>query len=202
VKPIKMLGLVVVAALTAMALAGASSAMAESTHLCSVDTAGACAGGNIITHVHEVTLTGEKAKLLSSILNVECDVLFLGDTVAGTSAPLEVSGGFSYSNCNNNCTATEENAPAEIEVLKEGHETAKVTGEGLVHLVCGAFINCRYNGEGLVGSGVGPLLSTGLLNGHTIISEAITNKESGSLCPSTAKLDINLHPLVHTYIAN
>jgi hypothetical protein len=202
VKPIKMLGLAVAAALMAMALVGASSAMAtESTALCEVHQS-PCPEANIITHVHEETLSGEKGRLLSSSLNVECKVLFLGESL-GLSEPPEsliIHGNFTYSECNSGCTATEENGPALIEVLKEGHETATVIGEGLVHLNCSGFINCRYNGVGLVGTGVGPLLSTNLLNGHTIISEKTTNKESGSLCPATGKLDLNLHPLIHTYI--
>jgi hypothetical protein len=191
-----MFGLAALAALLAMAFVGASSAMAEKTTLCSTDES-PCEIANVISHVHETSVG--KAKLLSSLLNVECDVLFLGDTVAKTSAPLVIEGSFTYSNCNNSCTATEENGPAEIEVLKEGHEKSKVTGEGLVHLVCGAFINCRYNGEGLIGTGKGPLLSA-QANGEVSISEAETNKESGSLCPSTAKLDITTTPLTPVYL--
>jgi hypothetical protein len=117
---------------------------------------------------------------------------------AGTGG-LVISGAFSYSNCNNSCVVTEENSPAEILILKEGHETAKVTGEGLVHVNCSGFINCRYNGVGLKGTGKGPLLST-QANGEVSLSEQTTNKESGSLCPSTAKLDITTTPLAALYI--
>jgi hypothetical protein len=215
VKPIKMLVLAVAAALLAMAFVGAGAAMAESTALCNVDPAlepgEECPAGHLITHVHETTLTGEKGKLLSSSLNVECDVLFLGDVTSTNNlgAPLKIKGAsgvgvhsFTYTNCNSGCVVTEENGPVELEVLKEGHETAKVTGKGLVHVECSGFINCRYTGTGLVGTGVGPLLSTNLLTGHVILTEQTTTKESGTLCPTTAKLDLNLHPLTHTYIGS
>ncbi len=197
VKPIKMLGLAALAALMAMAFVGVSSAMASSTALCAEDEA-TCA--EPVEHVHETTLSGAQATLLSSILTVKCDVLFLGDTLVSLASPLIIHGNFTYSNCNNNCTATEENGPAEIKVLKEGTELSKVTGEGLVHLVCGAFINCRYNGVGLLGHGLGAL-SSSETNGSVSLSEVTTNKESGSLCPSTAKLDIATTPLEATYIS-
>jgi hypothetical protein len=203
VKPIKMFGLAILAALMGMAFAATSSALAENTALCAADEA-ACA--EPVEHVHEETLSGAgQAVLLSSSLTVKCDVLFLGDTLAGVpndagTSPLIIHGSFTYSNCNNSCTATEENGPAEIKVLKEGSELAKVTGEGLVHLVCSGFINCRYNGTGLKGHGLGPLTSSET-NGSTTLSEQTTNKESGALCPSTAKLDITTTPLEPTYIA-
>jgi hypothetical protein len=216
VKAIKTLVLAVAAALLAMAFVGAGAAMAESTALCNVDPAlepgEECPAGHLITHVHETTLTGEKGKLLSSSLNVECDVLFLGDVTSTNNlgAPLKIKGAsgvgvhsFTYTNCNANCVILEENGPAEIEVLKEGHETARYTFmKWLVLVECNGFINCRYIGNGLLGTSVGPLLSTNLLTGHTLILEKTVLKESGTLCPTTTKLDLNLHPLSHTYIGS
>ena len=191
-KPIKMLGLAALAALMAMAFAGAGSAIAEPTTLCEEDSEASCGK---ISHVHETSVS--KAKLLSSIITVECDVLFLGDT-GGLASPLEIEGNFTYSNCGS-CTAFEENGPATIKVLRTSHETAKVTGEGQVHIECGAFIDCIYNGTGLVGTGKGVGLST-QLKGEVTLSEQVTNKVGGFGCPSTAKLDIQTTPLEHTYI--
>lgn len=197
-KPIKMLGFAVMVALMAMAFGGTASAMAESTALCSVDEE-ECAEGNRILHVHLSTKTGIKVRLLSSSLNVECNLLFLAELLS--IIPFVVSGNFSFSSCNNNCTVTEENGPAKLQFLKEGHETAKVTGEGLVHLNCAGFINCRYNGVGLKGTATGPLLSTEE-NGEISLQEQTVNKESGSLCPSTAKLDLTTTGLTKTYITH
>jgi hypothetical protein len=203
-KAIKMIGLTALLALTAMAFVGASSAMAEDTHLCSNDTTetfseSACTA---VTHVHETSVG--KAKLLTSLGTTECNVLFLGD-VKSSGSPLVIDGTFTYTNCTfagSSCTATEENGPAEIKILKEGHESGKVTGEGLVHLVCGASIDCSYNGTGLAGAAKGPLLST-QANGEVSISEQATTKETGGfLCPKTAKLDITTTPLSATYISS
>ncbi len=194
-KPIKMLGLAALAALMAMAFVGASSAMAEETALCMEDAAGCVA----LQHVHETTLTGKKAVLKTSIVTVECDVLFLGDTLTASGLPLVIHGTFTYTNCGS-CTATEENGPAEIKVQKSGHETGTVTGEGLVHVECSG-LNCRYNGTGLSGTAKGPLLSTET-NGEVTLTEQTTNKESGLFCPSTSKLTITTTPLDKVYLSN
>jgi hypothetical protein len=194
VKPIKMFGLAALAALMAMAFLGASSAMAEPTVLCTGDGTGCGA-----VHIHETSTS--KGKLLAGSIIVECDVLFLGDAaeVYKAGGPL-IKGEFTYTNCGS-CSATEENGPAEIEVLKEGHETSKVTGKGLVHVNCSG-LNCRYIGEGLVGTGKGPLLSAeSRPNGEVSISEKSTAKESGLFCPTTSKLDLTTTPLSATYIA-
>src|SRR6185295_20225190 len=188
-KTLKMLSLAALAALMAMAVLGASSASAEGTRLCSAESC-----SSEITHVHEVSIG--HALLLSSFATVECSALFLGD-VEEEGAPLIIEGTFSYT-CLSGCTATEENGPAEIKVLKEGTELAVVTGEGLVHVVCG--LNCRYNGVGLTGHGLGALAAANG-KGEVSIGEAVVNKESGFLCPSTSELDITTEPLSTTYIA-
>jgi hypothetical protein len=197
VKSMKTIGLAVLAALMAMAFVGASSAMAEPTYLCSNDSESSCTE---VTHVHETSVG--KAKLLTSIGTTECNVLYLGDVTA-TGAPLKLSGGFTYTNCvlgGSSCTATEENGPTTISVLRTAHETGEVTGEGLVHVVCSGFIDCSYNGTGLKGTAKGPLLST-QANGEVSLSEQSTTKEAGGfLCPKTAKLDITTTPLSATYI--
>ena len=200
-KSIKAFGLASLVALMAMAFIGASSTMAESTQLCTGDPSGSC--GNTITHVHVATLSGSanQATLLSNVINVKCDVLFLGDTLGSLGAPLIIHGGFTYSNCTSGCTVSEVSADSLIEVLKLGHETADVTGEGEVNVHCGIFINCTYNGEGLNGTGKGPLLSSET-NGEVVISQQALNKVEG-VCPSSLnKLDIVVTPLLATYISS
>jgi hypothetical protein len=191
---IKLLSLVVTAVWAVTALIG-TSAMAESTALCETDP-GAEACSTLVTHAHSTSVG--KAKMLSSSLNVECDVLFLG-TVGALGSPQLIEGSFTYSNCNNGCTIGEENGPSLIEVLRTGHETAAGFGEGLMHVNCSGFINCRYNGVGLKSTSKGPLLST-QANGEGSIQEQAVNKESGTLCPSTGKLDITMTALNATYI--
>jgi len=202
VRTIKMIGLTALAALTAMAFVGASSAMAESTALCKVDES-PCAEANRVSHVHETTLSGNKAKLLSEELNVECDVLFLGEASPTLGNPLTITGTFTYTSCGSGagCAVEEINGPATIEVLKTAHELAGVTGEGEVKVTClFGFIKCVYNGTGLSGHGLGPLLSTET-NGEVRLEEQKTTKVSGT-CEPEAKLDILTTPLAATYISS
>ena len=211
---IKLIGLVALSALIAMAFVGASTAMATSTALCKEDTLNLseekCPAGKLITHVHAATLPGSPAVLLTSAGNVLCEVLFLGDTLdSGLSNPLKIHGHFTYEACVRHkifgsepepCTVAEVSADALIEVLKEGHETAKVTGNSEVNVHCGSVINCTYDGENLIGTAKGPLLST-MLNGEVTVLNQTTHRVSGSFCPETGKLDIMMTPLEHTYIA-
>jgi hypothetical protein len=208
VKAIKMFGLAALTALLAMAFVGASSAMAEDTHLCSNDVGTdyfsehACTA---VTHVHETSLGGteNKAVFLASIGNIECNVLYLGD-VSSTGAPLIIKGSFTYTNCalgGGSCATTEENGPAKTSVLKTGHETAEVTFEYLIHLVCSGFIDCSYTAIGLKATAKGPLLST-QKNGEVTLSEqSLTKEVGGFLCPKISRLDITTTPLSETYIA-
>jgi hypothetical protein len=195
-KSIKMFGLAALAALMAMAFVGATSAMASTTSLCPADTAGMAEEPCNITHVHETSVV--KATLLNSLTNVTCNVLFLGDVEAGTSNPLVIKGNFTYSGCNNFCSVSEENGPSKLKVLRTATELGEVTGEGLVHLNC-PFLNCTYTGTGLNGHALGPLTSSNA-NGGVIITGQTTTKESGAVCPETAKLDIETTPLVATYL--
>jgi len=185
--------LAALAATAATMLTGPTVAVAEQTRLCSNDSE-SCTPA---THVHETSVG--KGELLAGSIIVKCDVLFLSTSVGSEAAPLVIEGNFTYTNCGS-CTATEENGPSIIEVLKEGHETAKVTGEGLVHVNCSG-LNCRYNGEGLAGIGKGPLLST-QANGEVSIQEAETAKESGLFCPTVSKLDLTVTPLEKIYLTS
>jgi len=203
VKAIKMIGLTALAAPLAMAFVGASSAMAESTSLCSVDE-NPCALANQLGSVHEMSVG--KAQLLTSVGTFECDVLFSGTIAMKLANPLVISGSFAYMSCvlgGSNCTVTEINKPAEIKVLKEGHETARVTFKYQIHIVCAGFIDCTYNGESLNATGKGPLLSAQVPDGEASIQEqSLTKVAGGFLCPKTAKLDITTTPLVATYISS
>jgi hypothetical protein len=119
-KPIKLFGLGAMMALMVMAFVGSSAAMAEfDTALCEVDPLEkpweklACPEGFLVEHVHGETLSGSPMILLTAVLNVECDTLFLGDVLtkgllALAPEPLLISGKFTYTECNSSCTITEE----------------------------------------------------------------------------------------------
>lgn len=215
-KLLKMFGLAALAAVMAMAFVGVSSAMAEDpTALCYVDPGEGlhevCPEDELVEHVHVTTLPGVKGKLLTNVFNVECDVLFLGEVITpgllseGGEEKLEIEGNFTYANCGG-CTVTEISESSLIEVLKIMHdppfvdnEEAIVTGEGEVRVQCGGFINCTYNGEGIVGQARGPLLSAEL-NGEVWVHEQELNRVAGLFCPNQPKLDLLVTPLELIYI--
>jgi hypothetical protein len=226
-KPVKMLGLAALLSLMAMAFVDTSSAIAESTALCKKDAgANVCPEGQLITHVHEATSSsnkaklltaldsslgqhvheatssGSKARLLSSVVSIECDALFLGEVTSST--PLTFLGHFTYSNCNTSggtkCSVTETGEDATVYASKLGHELADTTYAFKLNFKCGFLINCTYNGEGLGGHALGPLLAA-QENGEVRIEEQTLKKAGGSFCPETAKLDFLATPLIPSYIA-
>lgn len=195
-KPINMLGLAVLTALTALAFVGASSAMAENTQLCNKDPLnGACSAP--VTAVHEVSLG--KGKILSSSFNVECDVLFSSTSVGALGAPQVIKGHFTYSNCNGNCTVTEVSTIWIRKILKKGHEIAEDTQTGEVHVHCPGFLDCDYDAQNLIGTVKGPLLASDE-NGETAISGQELHKVSGLFCPLAGYLDLTLAGLLPEYI--
>jgi hypothetical protein len=199
-KSLKTLGLAAFAALMAMAFLGASSAMAGNTQLCKADES-PCAAANVISHVHEETVSGAPATLLSTLGNLKCNALFLGDTL-GLGAPLVIHGHFTYTGClrnGNACTVTEVSTSSLIEVLRTGVENATITPNLEINVHCGLFINCTYDGEGLEGTSKGALSAPS--NGESSISEATTHHVGGGICPETGKLDIRMTPLLATYIS-
>jgi hypothetical protein len=201
VRHLKIVGLSCLAALTAMAMVGASTASATgSTALCTVDQT-PCAAGNLVKHIHEV---GTGVKLLTNIVTVTCTGLFLGDVLSPFLAnPLHIVGNFTYSGCKDasegSCEAKELSASSLITVLRTAAEKSEITGEGEVLVKCGSFLHCVYNGKSLKGEGLGALLAAP--NGEAKTEEATTNKVSGFLCPSTSKLDALYKPLTPTYIS-
>lgn len=196
-KTVKTLGSFVVIAILAMAFIGPSLAAAENTALCEVDE------NPCKSPVSKVHYTGH-IEVLTSVMNYDCDALFSGEAFE-LGAPQEIKGNFTYTNCTASgasCTRAEENGPSVLKFLKEGHESAKGTGESLVHVVCGSSIDCSYTLVGIVGSVRGPLLASEN-NGEITYSEQAMQKEAGGfLCPKTAKLDGKFVPLSATYISS
>jgi len=194
-KPVKMLGLVALTALMAMAVA--SSAMAGNTQLCKSDTS-PC--GSAVTHVHEATLAGAKMTLLNNVVKVECDALFLSTSVGGLGAPQMIEGRFTYTNCSNNCVVKEVGGPALVEVLKTGHETASDTMAVVISAKCGFLLDCEFAFTGAAGTARGPLLASET-NGEVVISGQSPFIVHG-FCPGSSFLDITLTPLSATYISS
>ena len=144
--------------------------------------------------------------MLTSIGTVECTPLYLGPKVLSISTPpLSIHFEASYTKCTlggSSCTVTEENGPGELKLLKEGHETASATGEFLIHVACGALLDCSYNGTGLRGTAKGPLLSTQANGELSFVEQALTKEVGGFICPKSAKLDLTTTPLTASYITS
>jgi hypothetical protein len=193
VRLIKILSLAAVTAFAAMAFMGASSAMAEDTVLCTVDSELKCPEADQAKHVH--FLSTEPGLLLSSAINILCKyVLYLGDAL-GLGKPQVIHGKFSYIECHSfsgstNCSVSETSSSSLLLVLKLKSEEAEVTGHGEVLVECGAFIHCKYKGEGLKGHGLGELLG-----GEVSIEEQTVKKVSGFFCPETSKLHLTMASL-------
>jgi hypothetical protein len=202
VNPIKRLGLATLTALTAMAFAGAGTAMAESTALCDEDPGTGqfevCPVGHLVTQLHEVNLSGSKEKMLFGIITVECDVLFQGTATEELRTPQRFSGAYTYSNCNNGCTVEEVSSPSFIEILKEGYEKDKITILFEVRVNCGA-MDCLYGGL-LKGKGGGPLFTLEANGEIAVEEERIVRTGGGMLCQASAFLDLRTTPLTKRYV--
>lgn len=196
-KAVKTLGSFAILAILAMSFMSLPLAAAENTALCEVDE------NPCKSPVSKVHYTGH-IEVLTSIMNYDCDALFSGE-VFELAAPQEIEGNFTYTNCTGggtSCTRVEENGPSVLKFLKEGHESAKGTGESLVHVVCGTSIDCSYPLVGIVGSVLGPLLSKENNGEITFVEQTMQKEAGGFLCPKTAKLDGEFVPLSATYISS
>lgn len=191
-----------VATLAAMVLMlfGVSSAMAESTVLCSSDEEGRpnCAAGNVVNAVH---YTGT-INVLTSLGNVPCNALFSG-TPLGLASPLIIHGNFTYSLCPNGCEVIKElSTGGLIKLLKTGATNGTFVGEGFeMSVECFlSGISCAYSFVGLGGGMTSANLPT--TAGKMTISEQALSKTGGFFCPKTAKLDLTMESLTDVYIKN
>jgi hypothetical protein len=180
-KPVKKLGLAVIAVLVATALAGASSATA-STALCKVDE-NPCAKANQLTEVHFVA---EPILIHTSTMDYECNAL-LSATVGelGESQTLTAQS-LVYTGCNQGCTRTVKKLGT-LSLERTEAETAKISGSGFeIYVQCSSKIDCTYAFNGLNGTALGALLTSD--NGHLRFEEATLEKVGGFLCPLVATL--------------
>ncbi len=210
---IKTLGLAAVAALTAMALMGATSASAETTQLCKKVAPNPC---EAVTEAHflsvnlppgDVTKDG-KVILLNDIALAECEVLLKMTNPTGTNPVTFNTVSLVYTNCNNGCKVTVI-AVGTISFLKLGVSTelGDVTGTGFVINVNCLFgaLNCDYDFTNLVGHFLGASTFGATTNGkgHITYTKALLNPKEKlggiSSCPK-AELDALFQSLTPIYI--
>jgi hypothetical protein len=194
-KTIKMLSVTMLAALMGMAFVGAGSAMAESTAFCAVDPGTGpeevCPKGNLITKLHAATAEVLPAAVLTTLVDVVCDVLYSGKTTSELASPLILNGTFVYENCESSaggeCTVTETSAESKITLLKTGHDKAEAKLESEFLVSCNT-IHCRYSTGGMKGLFKGALLP--FKGEEEEFGDATLKKVSGFLCPTAAELDL------------
>jgi len=172
-----------VAAMATFVLVGPSTAMAETTALCSVEQ-DPCEEGNQIT---EISYEANDLVVLTTLMDYTCDSSFsAGVSELGEPQTLEVTA-MTYTSCNQGCSRTVEELGT-FKVTRTGEEVGEVFGSGfVVHVVCGSTINCTYTFDELTGTIQGASLTED--NGHITFQEAEFVKHSGFLCPTVAKLD-------------
>lgn len=186
---------VIVAALAAI---GASTAMAKSTALCSVDQ-DPCLESHRVT---SIDFLDPAVELLASTGNIKCEVLVSGEVLAA-GAPQVIHGKLTYSNCKmgeTSCEVKELSSGGLLSVLETAEELAEVTGSAFqVLFKCNLFIHCVYNMEGLNGHLLGALKAT---SGHITFTKQSLTKVSGLFCPSKANLDALFESLGAVYLAS
>jgi hypothetical protein len=221
VRTIKLIGLAAIAAISAMAFVGVSSAMAGSTLLCENNTAAlepTLAECGEVKEIHSTTVKFEnnawvagKAKLLGSS-TIECNILVKGTRTSGalTAGAAEFEAELIYTSCNFGCTVTDSstggNPQGTILVLKTAKELASVTGDNfMIYLKCPFIYKCHYNASGLTGHGLQPEPahnSTG--KGHVTYSGAtvtlLEELSSPFTCPTTGSLHGLFQSLTPLYI--
>jgi hypothetical protein len=171
-----------------VAILGAGAGTASATLLCDVPSCVPLETYPANTAIAASLAEGTQAALLSSAGTVTCKKgSIAGKTTAegGKPLPLEVSelGFGECSRSGSECTATTVSLPTSpsFEASGEGNGTLSLTG-GEVKFKCGFFINCTYATPTLQAEGGNPA---------SLSAEEVTlTKISGSLCPSTAKLDV------------
>jgi hypothetical protein len=197
---IKMFGLAAMAAVSAMAFVGATSASATNTQLCTAYTGLLCGAGNGATSVHTVLVPGT-VLLILGVIDVLCLGFLMEATPLGLGNPQSFHSlsqsftGCGTSNTHNNCTVT---IPAGqqplLNLLKVGLDIGVLTGtSGQLRVVCGNIgLDCLYDLAGTefeVGGG------------ELVANETIATELGGKFfCPDEAVKDAWLETLGDAYV--
>jgi len=196
-KAIRMIGLAAVAAISAMALFGASSAMAKfDTMLCSeASPLLVCPEAKRVKHVH---LLAEDPTLVTSVGTVLCEYALISAEVLGLGKPQLIhflKEGLTYTKCKLGLVECKTLGTVHyglLDLLKTASDLGVLTDlpvEGKyteVYVVCGELINCTYKLE----KPEGHALSAGAgSNGRVTYTNAPVQKVGGILCPKETFLN-------------
>jgi hypothetical protein len=196
------IGLGVLAAVVAIAIAGTPTASAEGeTQLCKVHTGLTCPEGEATTSVHMTLAIGTVGKLLA-VTPVLCLGYLAEATALGIANPQEIHvttqtfTGCGTTSTHSNCTVSiEKGQQPSFNLLKTGLDSGVLTAtSGHTLLECpNKGLNCTFDLEGMefeVGSG------------HLTANEAPTTELGGAFfCPYEGFLDALLEALTDTFIS-
>jgi hypothetical protein len=190
-KPLKLLGLALVAALAAMALAGTTSVSAKAI-LCSTNT-NPCTGTKYGTGTKFIgnLKAGTVSTLTTSIGNVVCKK----STIRGATTNAEGHGeltSLTFTECalgSTTCEVKAVNLNYTVTFIPTGGGNGDLTitpkaggGNPGASVVCGSFINCTFSSSHIVLRLIGG-------NPAILIAQEVELSRSGGLCPSISKWD-------------
>jgi hypothetical protein len=193
------IGLTALAAMIAMSLAGATSASATSTQLCTEHKSGlVCAAGKAVTSVHQVLKVGTVGRLLAAISALCLGFLAEASTL-GLAYPQPVHAtSLSFTGCgtgsaHNNCEVKVEELPLS-NLLKTGLDNGVLAAmSGETRLVCSNLgLNCLYDVSGMEFE----------VGGGELVAENTPTTELGGkfFCPDEGLLDAELATLGNIYV--
>jgi hypothetical protein len=206
---IKMIGFAAVAAIAAMAFAGAGSAMANgTTALCKVNEE-PCAPGNLTGHIHFESVGEPTLETFSPNLTLKClSSLALGDAEALGNPTGVTLTQLTWTGCylapfsgTHNCTYTTE-VPGLIDVLRTAANLGTATLLGTeIRLTCGAVINCVYGGPTITGLTVEGALHNGSTSHGKLKAPGIALPKKKGLCPAVSTWTAEFESLEHFFIS-
>jgi hypothetical protein len=194
----KMFGLAALAAVSAMAFMGVSSASATNTVLCTKHLSLTCAVGDQYTGHVEAVASG--ALLTASFAHVECETSSILGTALGLANPLVIhTSELSFEGCGEDTVDVVDESGL-ILILKTALNKGTGSAHGFKVLVESSGLHCEYGGvisEGLTGEG-----STKSSLAQVVANEAELTKVGGNFfCPSksqwTATYEIQLPHTVY-----
>jgi hypothetical protein len=204
--------------IAAMALINGSTAMAESTLLCTEDPELSNPGYieclppaeihflsvKVVLVDHQEIVEDSPITLLTNFVNIQCEMLLRGEVLDQLVAngPVRVSvpqGGLVFAECDHNCTMQAVEG-GELLILKEAPEAADVKTHELAIKVNCAFLKCTYDWEGVFGLLLGALIEDTGERGHLEYPEQILHRVGGLLCPTVTVLDALLQSLEPIHI--
>ena len=186
---------------TAVALVGASTAMATSTALCVANESGedVCKDGNQLGPIHYESVSWIYILATNPTRTIACHSLFTGSSLGlFTSKPTIIDGNFSYSDCTPGCTVAEASGEAQLKLLKTTLTEGSMSGSLEVSVSCLFSVDCTYKlGTLVIGATSASLPTT---TGQWLLSKGALATVGGMTCPMSTTLDMTMESLKDIYI--